>query len=305
MRRKRQISSRIVYSCGMEPEQTANPIDRLDALLHRFSVRAERLHTGPFQGSRHYHARHGQGYVHVLRAGTLRVSDGERGTTRTISEPSLLLYPRPHEHRFDATGNDGVLLACATLHVDGGAAHPLMAALPAVLTVPIRELSGLDEVLSLLDAESADPRCGHRHVLDRLFEIVLFKLLRHLVDRPERVGLPGGLLAGLADPALARALVAMHERPGEPWSLDALGRVARMSRSSFAARFRGVVGVTPYEYLLDWRVTVGQQRLRQGVAVTQVAAELGYSGGSFSRVFVQRRGLTPRAWAEAARAREG
>ncbi len=39
-----------------------------------------------------------------------------------------------------------------------------------------------------------------------------------------------------------------------------------------------------------------QQLLRRGHPVARVAAELGYTGSSFSRVFAQRVGSSPRTW---------
>lgn len=70
-----------------------------------------------------------------------------------------------------------------------------------------------------------------------------------------------------------------------------------MSRSAFAARFRQVVGRPAADYLTEWRLTIAQSRLRAGMSVTDVAAELGYASASaFSRAFSQRLGSSPRAW---------
>ncbi|WP_449281932.1 AraC family transcriptional regulator [Leucobacter sp.] len=278
-------------------------IDRLDPMLERFSVRARQFHVGPLCELRRFDAEPGRGFLHILRAGALHVEDGRMPGLRTVSEPSLLFYPRPHEHLFHARADRPVDLACATLEFDGGGAHPLVRALPDVVTVPIAEVEGLDRSLDLLFAEIDEFRCGHRYVVDRLFEIALLKLLRWLLDHPRDVGLPPGLFTGLADPAIARALAGMHEDPGRSWTLETLGRLARMSRSAFAARFRELVGTPPHEYLTGWRITIGQQRLREGRPVAQIAAELGYTGSSFSRVFAQRTGSSPRAWAEDQRGR--
>lgn len=274
------------------------PIDRLDAVLERFSVRAQQFHLGPLCGQRRFEAQPGRGFLHILRAGRLSVADGREAAARTVAEPSLLFYPRPHEHVFRTRAAPGVDLACATLEFDGGADHPLVQALPDVITVPIAEVSGLDRSLELLFSEIDEFRCGRRHVVDRLFEIALLKLLRWLLDHPDDIGMSAGLFVGLGDPQIARALGRMHEDPGHPWTLDALGRIASMSRSAFAARFRELVGITPHEYLTSWRMAVGQQLLREGRPVASVAADLGYTSSSFSRVFAQRQGCSPRVWAE-------
>lgn len=267
-------------------------------MLERFSVRAQQFHVGSLCELRRFEAVPGRGFLHILRAGRLIVADGADQARRVVSEPSLLFYPRPHEHVFIGRPELGVDLACATLDFDGGEDHPVVRTLPDVLTVPIAEVAGLDGTLALLFAEIDEFRCGHRLIVDRLFEITLLRLLRWLLDHPHEVGLPPGLITGLSDPAIARALAAMHEDPGHPWTLESLGRVARMSRSGFAGRFRVCVGVTPHDYLTAWRMAVGQQLLRQGHPVARVAADLGYTNSSFSRVFAQRQGRSPRAWVE-------
>lgn len=275
-------------------------LNRLDALLERFSVRARQFHVGPLDGTQRFPAEPGRGFLHILRSGVLTVTDGT-AHPREVTEPSLLFYPRPLEHVLRPDSEPRVELACAALEFVGGDDHPLVRALPEVVTVPIADVAGLDRSLELLFAEIDEFRCGHRYVVDRLFEVALLKLLRWLLDHPDEVGLPAGLFTGLADPQLARALASMHAEPGRPWTLDSLGRVAAMSRSSFAARFREIVGTTPHDYLTGWRMTVGQQYLRQGRPVAWVAAELGYTNSAFSRAFSQREGRSPRAWVEAHR----
>src|SRR3989337_2153554 len=82
-----------------------------------------------------------------------------------------------------------------------------------------------------------------------------------------------GLLGGLAHPRLRLALVAMHERPAQAWSLDTLAAEAGMSRSVFANTFRDTLGCTPGAYLQQWRVALAQRALRQGRSLKRVADE--------------------------------
>jgi AraC-like DNA-binding protein len=278
----------------------ALPLDRLSTLLERFSVRAHLFHTGPLCGVTTYAAQPGRGFLHVLRQGemvvTHRAATGLRKRI-AVNEPSLLFYPRPLAHQFHNAPDDGADFACATLDFDGGQAHPLVQALPALVLLPLRQVEGLEPALKLLFAETDHVQCGQRLLADRLFEVVLLQLLRWLLNHPEEGGVPVGMLMGLADPPLARALVAMHEGPEQPWSLASLAQEAGMSRTAFAARFKQVVDTTPGDYLADWRMSLAQAGLRQGKPVKVLAGELGYANASaLSRVFAQRMGMSPRQW---------
>jgi len=129
---------------------------------------------------------------------------------------------------------------------------------------------------------------------------VLLQLLRWLLDHPQQAQMPPGLLTGLADPQLSRTLTALHEAPGEPWSLAQMAQQAAMSRSAFAARFKAVVGDTPADYLAHWRLTLAQAHLRAGRSLKSIAHELGYANPSaLSRVFAQKLGMSARDWREA------
>lgn len=284
----------------MPPPVDPAPLDRLSAVLDRFRVRASLFHAGALCGVTHFDARPGRAFLHVLRDGQLEVRHKARsGAPRrlVVTEPTLLFYPRPLEHDFHNPPREGADFVCATLDFEGGAAHPLVQALPAVIVLPLRAVDGLEATLDLLFAETVRVRCGQRLLADRLFEVLVLQLLRWLVDHPEQAEVPPGLLLGLGHPRLARALTALHERPGADWSLAAMAQVAGMSRSAFADAFKAEVGCPPATYLLQWRVALAQSMLRQGRSVKEAADALGYaSAASFSRAFTQQAGQPPTAW---------
>ncbi|MFW8587863.1 helix-turn-helix transcriptional regulator [Rhizobium beringeri] len=59
----------------------------------------------------------------------------------------------------------------------------------------------------------------------------------------------------------------------------------RVSRSSFATRFRKVVGTGPIEYLLHWRMALAKDELQNGdKSVGEIAFAVGFqSSSAFSR----------------------
>ncbi|CAM3733525.1 cupin domain-containing protein [Bordetella tumulicola] len=280
--------------------QAFRPIDRLSGVLERFRVQAQLHHSGALCGLNHFDAREGHGYLHVLRRGQLTVSHpGARDVPKSMrfDEPTLLLYPRPFTHRFHNPPVEGSDFTCARLNFDGGSYNPLARALPPLIALPLARVSGLDLALELLFAETDQMRCGQRLLVDRLFEVVVIQLMRWLLDHPLEAGVRPGFITGLSDPRLARALVAMHDAPGEPWSVGHMAERAGMSRTAFANTFREVVGQTPADYLNDWRIALAQNRLREGQPIKMLADELGYANPSaLSRAFSAKVGMSPREW---------
>jgi transcriptional regulator GlxA family with amidase domain len=146
----------------------------------------------------------------------------------------------------------------------------------------------------VLFKEEETHHCGQQAILDRQIEVVIILLLRSLMDQ-KRLRL--GLLAGLADTKLQKAINAMHADPGRRWSLDDLAEAAGMSRARFAVKFKNVVGQTPGNYLTEWRLSVAQSLLSKGKSIQYVADTVGYgSASAFTRVFTNHLKVKPSEW---------
>jgi AraC-like DNA-binding protein len=191
----------------------------------------------------------------------------------------------------------GGLLVC-----DAANADLLVELLPRLVHVRAADPGGarLRSIVTLLREEAADERPGSEAILARLIEIMLIETLRR-----EAETLPGaGLLGGLADPRLARALAQIHADVGRGWTIAELGREAGMSRSVFARRFAEAVGVAPVEYLLRWRMALAKDALANSrTGLDEIAARVGYkSASAFSTAFSQRIGVAPSLYAQSLRA---
>lgn len=169
----------------------------------------------------------------------------------------------------------------------------LVSLLPALLHV--RGIERLSMLVRLVREESTAQRAGRELVLGRLVEVLLIEALRSTTGE----GAPPGLLRGLADARLAAAMRLMHGEPARAWTVDELAKRAALSRSAFFARFSRAVGLRPMEYLLAWRMALAKDLLRrQGLALAEVAGQVGYSSAStFSTAFSRHVGLAPGQYA--------
>lgn len=277
-------------------------VDRLAALLGHFAVSARTFQAGALCGVNALDGTDSCGQLHLIRSGNVEVQHDKRLAVR-ITEPSLLLYPRPMAHRFVTDRERGADFVCAHVSFEGGIANPIAAALPPFVCLPLARLQGSAAVLQLLFHEALAQNCGRQAVLDRLFEVVLIQILRHMMEQDAA---QPGMLAGLSHQRLRRALVAMHEAPEREWSLEELAATAGMSRSVFANSFRDTVGVTPGDYLKHWRIGLAQKALLQGRSLGLIAAAVGYgSEAALSRAFKAQSGLSPREWRKAQHKHQG
>jgi AraC-like DNA-binding protein len=267
-------------------------MDYLAPFFERFSLSARMFYSGQLCGISPKLDEQA-GYLHVLRKGTLTVT---HPNTRqlVLDTPSILFFPRPHLHRVHGSEEEGADLVCAAVEFGVGMLNPLIASFPEPFVVPLDALPELAPALDLLFSEATSEFPGRQTAVDRLFEYVLVLLIRsainsHLVD--------SGVLLGLADERLGKAIEGMHKHPETAWSLEQLAQCAGMSRARFAAHFRKVVGMTPFDYLTDWRLGVAQTMLRKRNSLKLIASAVGYANATaLTRVFTQRVGMSPSEW---------
>jgi AraC-like DNA-binding protein len=209
-----------------------------------------------------------------------------------VEDPGLLLSPARTARvtRFMA-GNFGFEAANRDL------ISTLMLPIVHVRAVEIAA-ARLGALLATFGDEALADRPGRSLMLDRLLGLILIEALRYRPpDTGDGIGNGSrGLLAGLADPKIGRALRIMHSDTRRPWTLAALAREVGMSRSAFAARFAQLVGVPPIEYLANWRMTLAKSALASSsdVPMADIAEIAGYrSVSAFSTAFKRDTGYSP------------
>jgi len=188
-------------------------------------------------------------------------------------------------------------LLCGFCSFDEEIVHPILAHLPAIAVLNRQELDQepwIQAALTLMLLETALADRGMRGILTRLLEIAFIQMVRRM-----RLGEgKAGYMVALADSGLSRALLAMHADPQSPWTVDGLARVSGLSRTGFAKKFVENVGLTPMEYLTQWRLMKARQMLRTTeLGLEEIAARCGYESlPSFSRRFKTAFGIRPGAY---------
>jgi len=185
-------------------------------------------------------------------------------------------------------------------------ADPLLASLPPVIAVDVASASpvaALTAAVGLNLTASDAPAAGAAARRERLAELVIIEALRRHIQSMPAGG--KGWLAGLNDRYVGRALALVHGRPGEPWTVEKLGRQVGLSRSALAERFGLAMGEPIIAFLTRWRLQLAAETLlTTSRPVAAIAREAGYeSASAFAHAFRRAFRKSPSAWRKRARRR--
>lgn len=190
-----------------------------------------------------------------------------------------------------------ILIECK---YDKEVTRPLLSALPTILPDSETQIQSrfvvMESGCNFLSLESSQQRIGKTAMINNLAGILMIECLRTYIEQlPEATD---NWLMAIKDPYLAKALAVMHDAPNENWTIHKLAEVAGMSRSSFAERFKEIVGVPPLTYLIDYRLRLAARYLRlQQYSISRISELVGYASDStFSQAFKRVYGVSPRAY---------
>ncbi|EAV41046.1 transcriptional regulator, AraC family protein [Stappia aggregata IAM 12614] len=179
----------------------------------------------------------------------------------------------------------------------GPNARMLLGTLPPVLVLRHGADDGIVPwFLSRLAAELRNPQIGGALTITHLSHVLLVHVIRSALAQGDIE--QTGWLSSLTNPKIMPAIAAIHADPARAWTVEDLAAVAAQSRTTFAVRFRAVVGQSPIEYLTKWRMLLAVERLRvPGSSVATVATEVGYgSESAFAAAFRRTMGAAPRTY---------
>ncbi|MCD2443645.1 AraC family transcriptional regulator [Agromyces sp. SYSU K20354] len=238
------------------------------------------------------------GGVELRAVGQHAVGDsGERTEPLAMQSGDFVLLPSGGGA--DVRGRADSVLLSGSLALDGSGNDLTRAMPPVLFTCGFRvEEPVFASLLDTMYREMSSARAGSDSVIRRLADVVASAAVRFWLERG--CGSALDWLASVRDPNLRRAVEAIHDDPGSPWTVESLARVARSSRSQFAEQFRLTVGDSPARYLTRIRMEHAERMLRAGVPVGDIAYRLGYeSEAGFSRAFRRHSGSAPSRWRRA------
>lgn len=269
------------------------------------------IQFGRHQGIKCYAVASGEGWLSVegvpdpvvLRAGDCFLLPHGR-PFRVSRDPALM--PVDYREFFPARTNGGIAvingggdfsIVGGHFALDGNHADILLRMLPSIVHIRKEEdRAALRWSIRQMRQELHAPQPGSFLIAQHLAYTMLVQALRlHLAK-----GAEGGVgwLFALADKQIGAVVAAMHGDPAHRWTLQALAERAHMSRSTFALKFKEMVGTPPMEYLTRWRMQLAGDRLiNSGDPVSVIALSLGYdSESAFSTAFKKTMGCSPRQW---------
>ena len=261
---------------------------------------------------------------HVIVQGPCRITVPETGDVETLSRGDLVLVPHGKGHWLQSSAGeplkslpevleegmmtkDGCLewggggpttrMVCGYFAFDKEATHPLLAALPVL--IPVRatssyDFSWIENLTRFISQEAGSGRPGSDAISRRLSEILFIQVIRYYAaSAPSTVP----VLSAILHPNLGKALQAMHGAPGEGWTVESLAREAALSRTAFAQKFHGLMGLTPMHYLTRLRMQRARQLLRGEQSTAAIGEAVGYqSEAAFHRAFKKTYGAGPGAY---------
>lgn len=197
-------------------------------------------------------------------------------------------------------GGDETRMVCGFLGSED-ADNPLLAALPPILKVDLREVAArewIEASVRFAANELAGGRMPESDVVLRLSETLFIEAVRqYLATAPDG---EIGWLKAARDPQVSRALALIHADIAAERSVEELARAAGLSRSAFVDRFRDLMGHPPMRYVTLWRLQRAKLRLGEtDESIAEIAHGIGYgSEEAFSRAFRREFGMPPAQWHE-------
>lgn len=284
----------------------------IQQLFSILNLQAKVFHNGQYCGNWAIDTS-GNDYInfHVITKGECYLTKpDDEDEPVPLSVGDILLLPRDNQHCLTNSKNSSAIVNSApslsfTQHTDIDATgiicgyfaynnpfiKQVIAHLPNFIVInhTDEKHAVLTNLVQALIAESVDETKGSTDILAHISEVILAIVLRDNIDAKE------GIVAANLHPKLSKSLLAFHQSPDTKWTVETLAETAFMSRAAYSELFKKVAGVTPIEYVSQFRIAKGYQMIsKKEGSILEVALACGYdSESAFSKAFKRILGMSP------------
>ncbi len=237
--------------------------------------------------------------LYYIKSGTGYIFDTQ-GRRIAFEPQTIYLFPYNFPQDFVTDPDDRI----DHMYIDFLSTPPVMAG--DMLTYPVEERTPLSRMVSLLDSlievHSYEGNCESYISPPSRFH--------HIVDAPDGsraeyyqtlYALIQALLLMLnaqkaipfaADDAVTHALQYMNQNYQKEIRVEEMARQSGYQARQFSRRFKKVMGMTPYQYLLNYRLYLAVELISKGATVKEAAEQVGYANASSLSRELRRRNLT-------------
>ena len=154
-----------------------------------------------------------------------------------------------------------------------------------------------DELLNQL-GQQLFKAVGQTHPMGLLYaESLTNALSYHLIEHHATYQHRVAKVRQLPAVVLARIDAYLEAFADQPITLEALAELANLSVFYFSRLFRKTTGMSPYQYVVHWKIRRAKQLLRTDTSLSVISDTLGFANAAhFSTVFKRAVGLSPSAY---------
>jgi len=256
---------------------------------------------------------------HIIKKGSCKFfPDMTTTIPRTLNQGDILFMPRVNNCRILSSktarsqyykdevskfskmkiDDSNVILGmiCGSYELRQSMGLPFFTLLPSYIHLTSQDLSHYPELsytTQMILREANSSNLGSDLILSKAIDILLIQMIRYWLKN-HQTDATGWLMASLHTD-IGDVLSLIHKQPGKKWTIESLAKETAVSRTKLFNKFTKTVGISPIQYLTNWRIELSKQLLETtNFSVIEIANSVGYeSESSFGRVFKNSQNITP------------
>lgn len=249
-------------------------------------------------------------HFHIIKKGSCFFYPGNQKRPITLHQGDVLFVPKVNNYQLSSSkevkgrnyideinrvnklikkdDNKTTRMICGSYELTSNMSLPFFSLLPSYIYLSnedINRFPELGQIVQMLTREDSAERLGSDLVVVRIIDILLVQIVRFWLENCKTDSV--GWLMATRHAEIGKVLSIIHERPEQKWTIDSLAKEAAISRTKLFNAFTNAVGISPIQYLTNWRIDLSKQLLTtSNLSILEIANSVGYeSEASFGRVF--------------------